>query len=106
MRHNILKRKSTKAERIIYEILKELHIPFRHRWKLEDLEIDFLIGEKYAIDIDGHDQKPERNYKLIELGFIPIHFSNQEIKNNRELIKKEFIKYVINKSNSPERRVV
>ena len=91
MRYNILKKHSTKPERIIYELLKELKIPFRHRWNLGRLEIDFLVG-KYAIDIDGHDQNGQRNFDLIEMGFVPIHFSNQEITNNREIIKSKLHK--------------
>lgn len=78
MRHNIKKSNSTKAERIIIELLKKHRINFEHRVRVEGLEIDFLI-DKYAIEIDGHAQDPERNKKIVNLGYIPIHFTNQEV---------------------------
>ncbi len=86
MRYNISKRHSTKSERIIYELLKESQIPFKHRWLIGGREVDFLIG-KYVIEINGHDQIGTRNHELAELGYVPIHFHNDEITNNRELIK-------------------
>lgn len=92
MRMNIEKKKSTKAERIVYEILKELHIPFKHRWLINNMEVDFLIWD-HVIEIDGHDQRAERNNQFIKLGYVPIHFSNQEIINNREIIKSKLLKY-------------
>jgi len=86
MRYNLLKKHSTHAERLFYEILKELKIPFRHRWIIEGTEVDFLIG-KYVIEIDGHDQVSEKNIKLAELGYIPIHFNNDEIIRNKQQTK-------------------
>ena len=82
MRYSILKNKSTKAERQFYEILKELHIPFKHRWIIGNREIDFLIG-KYVIEIDGHKQDSSKNIDLIEKGYIPIHFNNKEINHKK-----------------------
>ena len=70
---------STKSERIFSEILKRNHIPFQTKIKVGGKEIDFLIG-KYAIEIDSHPQKVEKNWKLIELGYNPIHFNSWEIK--------------------------
>ena len=84
MRYNIDKKHSTKAERIFYEVLKELKIPFKHRWIIGGREIDFVIGN-YAIEIDGHEQDVEKNNQLIKLGYTPIHFHNSEI--DREHIK-------------------
>lgn len=78
MRYNISKKSSTKSERILYEVLKELHIKFKHRWILNGREVDFLIG-KYVLEIDGHLQDPEKNHMLAELGYIPIHLTNSEI---------------------------
>lgn len=40
--------------------------------------MDFLIG-KHAIDIDGHAQDVYKNQMLIESGYNPIHFNNNEI---------------------------
>ena len=84
MRYSILKKQSTKFERKFYEVLKELHIPFKHRWTIAGREVDFLIG-KYAIEIDGHKQDSSKNIDLIKLGYIPIHFTNDEIKNIKNI---------------------
>ena len=86
MRYNVLSRRSTKYERIIYELLKELKIPFKHRWLIDDNEVDFLIGN-YVIEVNGHDQVGTRNHKLADLGYVPIHFQNSEIINDRNKIK-------------------
>jgi len=69
---------STHAERRFAEMLKRGHIPFKTKVIISGREVDFLIG-KYAIDIDGHDQVPDKNVQLVNAGYIPIHFSNQEI---------------------------
>ena len=93
MRYNIKKQNSTRAERIVYEILKELGIPFKHRWIIQgrkEKEIDFLIGN-IAIEVDGHEQNVEKNNELVQLGYVPIHFRNREVYNNREKVK-EIIK--------------
>ena len=74
----ISKKHSTKQERIFYEVLKELKIPFKHRWIIQGRECDFLIG-KYVIEIDGHEQDGKKNHFLAELGYIPIHLNNSEI---------------------------
>jgi len=90
MRYNIKKQNSTKAERIFYEVLKELKIPFKHRWIINGREIDFLLWDKICIEIDGHEQDGEKNHQLVELGFIPIHLNNKEVtkKNVINLINK------------------
>lgn len=86
MRYNVLKKSSTKPERIVHEVLKELHIPFKHRWLVAGYEVDFLIG-RYVVEINGHDQAGERNHDLADRGYVPIHFENSFILNNREQIK-------------------
>lgn len=79
MRYNLLRKNSTQSERRVYEVLKELKRPFKHRWKIGGLEVDFIIGN-YVLEIDGHLQKAERNHKIVELGFIPLHLSNEVTK--------------------------
>lgn len=86
MRINILKKNSTKAERVLYEILKELKLNFRHRWIIDGIEVDFLVG-KIVIEVDGHPQAGEKNQHLASLGYVPIHFHNDEIINNRNYLK-------------------
>jgi very-short-patch-repair endonuclease len=88
MRYNLSKKHSSKPERIVYEILKELRLPFRHRWIVGGREIDFLVLDKYAIEIDGHEQDEEKNNGLMRLGYVPIHIHNHEIANNIGEIKK------------------
>lgn len=78
MRKNILTKHSTKQERIVYEVLKDLHIPFKHRWLIAGVEVDFLIGQ-VALEIDGHPQDGRRNHKLADLGYTPIHLNNSEV---------------------------
>lgn len=74
----ILTRHSSKAERIFYEVLKEFHIPFRHRWIVSGREIDFIVGH-HAIEIDGHDQDGSKNELLAKEGYVPIHLHNSEV---------------------------
>jgi len=82
MRTIVKKKNSTKPERIVAETLKEMHVPFRHRVKIEGREIDFVIG-KYCLEIDGHDQAPDKNEQMVELGYVPIHLNNAEITKER-----------------------
>jgi len=78
MRCQVTKKHSTKAERIVAEALKDLHIPFKHRWMLNGREVDFIIGN-VALELDGHEQDGEKNSMLAELGYIPIHLHNSEV---------------------------
>jgi very-short-patch-repair endonuclease len=74
----VTKKNSTKTERIVAEVLKDLHILFRHRWLVQGREIDFIIG-KLALEIDGHDQDETKNDMLAQEGFTPIHLHNSEV---------------------------
>lgn len=85
----LLKKNSTKQERLVYEVLKELKIPFKHRWLIKGRECDFLI-ENICLEIDGHEQDIGKNNMLIELGYTPIHLHNSEI------IKSKIIKLLKN----------
>jgi len=90
MRINVLKKHSTKAERIFYEVLKLYRIPFKHRWLINNREVDFLLFDKYCIEIDGHYQSTDKNEILAGLGYIPIHLNNSEV-------TKESVEKLINK---------
>ena len=85
----INKRNFTKAERKFARFLQENKISFKTKVKIDNREIDFLIG-KYAIEIDCHEQDGLKNEMLVREGFIPIHFSNREIKNNEHNKIKEW----------------
>lgn len=78
MRRNILNIHSTKSERIFHECLKELKIPFRHRWLIHGREVDFLLWDRVVIEIDGHPQDGLKNHFLADLGYLPIHLNNNE----------------------------
>lgn len=79
MRHTVLSKHSTKPERIFYEVLKELRVPFKHRWIIDGREVDFLLWDKVAIEIDGHPQDGEKNHFLAERGYTPIHLRNVDV---------------------------
>ncbi len=83
----ILKKHSTKPERIVYEILKENHIPFKFRWIIKGHEIDFLIYDKFIIEIGDHKQSVEKNRLLLESGYHLKQLSNQEVYKNNKLTK-------------------
>jgi len=86
MRNYINKKHYTRAERKFGRLLQELHIPFRTKVIIKGREVDFLINGKYAVDIDCHEQDGQKNQMLSEVGYIPIHFSNQEV--NHKLVDK------------------
>ena len=90
MRVLLERRSSTKPERIFAEILKNNHISFLWRDKIQGHEIDFIIG-KYAIEIDGHQQSSERNKMIIDAGFSPIHYKNEVLLKNREVVEKDIL---------------
>ena len=60
------------------ELLKDNHIPFRFKEIVSGYEVDFIIGG-YAVEIDGHTQDGGKNNVLFESGYIPIHFTNDDI---------------------------
>lgn len=76
--NKLQKYNSTKAERKFMELLKKLHVSYRAKDRINGREVDFIVG-KYAIDINGHKQDPDKNVMLAKAGYVPIHFSNREI---------------------------
>ena len=75
---NITKKHFTKSERRFARMLQENHIPFKTKIKINNREIDFLVG-RYAVDIDGHAQDGLKNEMLVREGYIPIHIHNKEV---------------------------
>ena len=73
----------TKPERILARLLNEKRIPFKTKIKIGKYEVDFLIGN-LVIELDGHIQSVEKNNYLVNLGYIPWHFTNKEVYENRE----------------------
>lgn len=93
MRTNLTKKHYTKPERIVGRLLQENHIPFKTKVLIGEREVDILI-DNIAIEIDGHEQDGLKNNMLVNLGYLPIHFHNKEVYNDREQILKS-IKYKI-----------
>lgn len=90
------KHNSKKAERIILELLKRNHLPFRTKWIIAGHEVDFLV-KKTIIEIDGAIHlhlKSQRDILFTRLGYKPIHFSVNEIKKNISLTEKK-LKYLV-----------
>ena len=82
MRYQLLKLrkgKSTRAERIIGEFLKTHRIQFRTKVRLFGREIDFLVKDKFVIEIGNHPQDPEKNKMLLEAGYHLQQLTNREI---------------------------
>ena len=100
MRFNVLKKQSTHHERAFYEVLKELKIPFKHRWLIQNREVDFLLWDKVCVEISGHPQNIEKNNLLVKLGYEPLHLYNTEVK-NVEKIKKYLNDYKIKIARRP-----
>lgn len=78
MRKNTPTKNFVKAERIFARLLQDNHISFKAHVIIGGREIDFLIG-KFAIEIDGHAQDGTKNSMLVDLGYTPIHFTNEEV---------------------------
>lgn len=72
----------------MHEVLKELRVPFKHRWIIEGREVDFLIGN-VCLEINGHEQDEVKNQILAEKGYVPVHLHNDEVSKEtvRNLIK-------------------
>lgn len=86
MRTLLLKKNSTKAERIVAEMLKREHIPFKHRIIINGREYDFLIGKHLIIEIGNHITLKDKNIEILNLGYDLLDFSNEEIVGSRERI--------------------
>ena len=99
MRNQLLRLKnSTKAERIIGEILKNNRIKFKVRERIGKFECDFVIG-KLIIEIDGsiHQQtNQEKDIYLFSNGYVSIHISAYD--RDIETIEKEIV-YLIKTNN-------
>ena len=78
---------STKAERIVGEILKRNRIKFRTKVRIAGKEVDFLIDDRFVIEIGDHKQSVEKNRLLLESGYHLKQLSNQEVYKNNKLTK-------------------
>ena len=78
MRFQADRKHYTKAERRFVRRLQEKRIPFKAKVKINNREVDFLVGN-YAIEINGHIQDTDKNEMLAREGLIPIHINNRQI---------------------------
>jgi very-short-patch-repair endonuclease len=92
MRNTILKKNSTRPERILAEELKNHHIPFRHRVLIKGKECDFLIGN-LVIEVGNHKGNPYKNAELLNAGYSLYTFSNQEVISNRLQVINSILKW-------------
>jgi len=93
MRTLLIKKNSTKAERIVGEELKRRHIPFRHRVLIDGREYDFLIGKRLIVEIGNHIVKKEKNIDILNKGYSLFDFSNEEVVVNLQMIIKKIQTY-------------
>lgn len=96
--------KRTKPEAQFEDILFELKIPYFYQWEINKWTIDFYLGHKICVEIDGsfwHDntvvkQKDERKIKdLIDKGYTIINFTEEEVYNDKESIKKKISEFAV-----------
>lgn len=85
MRRNLNRKHFTKSERVLGEALKRHRIPFRAKENVAGREVDFLIGN-IALEVNGHDQKPDKNGILLELGYIPMNVTNGQVLDDVESV--------------------
>lgn len=89
----IFKVHSTKPERIVYEILKKHHLPFKFRWLIKGREVDFLVG-KTVIEIQDHIQDPEKNKMIVEAGYNLLYLTNKEIYEDKNKVEKHILQWL------------
>ena len=96
-RHQLLKLQkynSTYPERIIGEILKHNRIKFLTKVVIANREIDFLIRDKYVLEIGNHPQDSEKNKMILEKGYHLQQITNKEVIENRIKLEKFLINWI------------
>lgn len=96
MRTQLLKltrRKATKPERIVSELLKRNRISFRAKAKIEGREVDIICG-RLIIEIGNHEQSEQKNASLLSKGYSLLTFSNDEVLSDRWQVEREIIDYL------------
>lgn len=90
----LTKRKSSRPERIVSEIFKDNRIKFRAKVVLAGREVDFLIFDKFVLEIGDHKQNSEKNRFLVENGYKLMQMSNKEIYKNRNNLEEFLLKWL------------
>jgi len=96
-RHQLLKLQkynSTYPERIIGEMLKCNRIKFLTKVVIANREIDFLIRDKYVLEIGNHPQDSEKNKMILEKGYHLQQITNKEVIENRIKLEKFLINWI------------
>ncbi|MGH6930899.1 MAG: endonuclease domain-containing protein [Dongiaceae bacterium] len=96
-RTRTLRRQSTKAERLIWSVLRDRRLAgfkFRRQFPVGGFVADFAcVDRRLIVDIDGtgHDltfeQDERRTAALANLGFHVIRFANNEVATNLEGVR-------------------
>ena len=74
-------------------------IPFKFREVIEGREVDFMIG-RVIVEVDGVHHRQSRakdiskNEMLVKLGYVPLHFSAKEIRDNAQTVFREIKKLI------------
>lgn len=87
--------KRTRPEKEFEDILFDLEIPYFYQWRIDPWKIDYYLGNKICIEIDGSfwhelDNVIEKDKRKIEdlesKGYTVIRFSEEEIYNEKEKV--------------------
>ena len=97
---HITKKQSSKTERVLADLFIRSKISFKFREVIGGREVDFQIG-RVIVEVDGVHHIPQRrvseqkkNAGLVRLGYIPLHFSAREIRNNAQSVFAEIRKLI------------
>jgi very-short-patch-repair endonuclease len=106
LRANELRNNMTKAEKILWEELNNKEI-FKSRWKrqhpVDIFVVDFYCHKyKLAIEVDGeihlneeiHERDDGREHDIEKLGIKILRFTNREVFEDIESVKKRILKVI------------
>lgn len=76
----------SKAELVVAEALRVAGIPFRRHQQVGRYEVDFMVGRKVVLEVDGYSHLPrnrreydrERQRFIEDLGYTVLRITNQE----------------------------
>ena len=93
--------KKTEPESIFEDYLYDLEIPFFYEWKIDNWSIDYYLGQKICIEINGDfwhsrdkdiDKDNRKKQYLESKGYALYSFTESEIINNKDYIYNELHK--------------
>lgn len=94
----------TAPESIFEDLLYELEIPFFYEWKIDKWTIDYYLGKKLCIEIDGtywhknteyvKNKDNRKKEDLTKKGYTLLNFTENEIYNNIDYVKRTLQQYI------------